>query len=227
MRLIILAKYLSYAAVVAALVVCWRVDRANARLAGENADLRSRQAAILAGVNRPILIRGLTVPLLDQVQTLDSYLVGRADAFPRQLILIYREHCGACDRQFPSWKRLVADPRMRNIETWLVSVGEGRAEAEPILEVLRGRKLPYRLLKAKNPEVFAITIGLRGLPATIVARGQGADSAIELLQEGLIEQQRLDAFLSAVSGEATVLGARVLPDGQMNSLFGVEEGVAR
>jgi hypothetical protein len=218
MRWLLKVRVLSYVAVAAALVLCWRVDRENTRLAHLNEALRASQSEIVASANSPVLIRGLTLSLLSQMDTVDQHLIKGAKPCTRQLILIYRAHCGACAQQLSSWEKLVADSRLRDAETWLVSIGDGLAEARPISETLRKRNLPYRVLKVKDPVAFVVRTGLRGVPVTIVTRSQNSDSVVELVQEGLAGEQRLELLLQAFAEGSGARGARILPFGEVDPL---------
>jgi len=211
-------KYLSYPIILIAFFVCWRIESENARLVLANQGLQARQHEILASANSPIMIRGLTVPLLDQMDTIEQHRITDESASGRQLILIYRTGCSACEQQALSWASLVADRRLRHVETWLVSLGNGRGEMQPVLDVLRKSDVPYRVLEVRKVEPFVVRTGLRAVPVTLVTRGEGPESVVEFIQQGLADQSRLDLLLEAISQKPGAQGARIGPDAQMDPL---------
>ena len=212
-----LFRGLGYLATVVVLAGCWWLERDNRRLSDYNRKLLTAQAELFATAARPIIIRGFSIPIADHADLIEEHR-GVGVAAPRQLILIFRGSCPACDRQIPYWRQFLADGSLRNMEVWLVQAGEDPGELRSLIEVITDRKLPYRRMRIRSALPFTAATGISGAPVTIVTSGVGPESLVEFVEPGLADLSRLEIIFENPRTTEAAIGARILPFGQINPL---------
>jgi len=178
----------------------------NRRLTTANGSLRATQNEIIAAANRPIVVRGFEMPLLEYADPVPKNLAGGQSA-ARQLVLIHKAHCGPCAEQMPIWEDLLRDTRFKNAETWIVSVGDPGEEPAGLVRILKDRGLPYRLLRARKPAVFSIATGITGAPATLLLQ---KEREVELVELGLADSEHLEFILTVLDSSTGAATAKMV-----------------
>jgi hypothetical protein len=137
----------------------WKLSVTNKKLVAENVNLR-----LTIGGLKPHLIRNLDLDILPLVVRVDQYHAPSATA-TESLTLVASDHCSACTRQFPLWKRLLeAGPP--NLEVWLISLDEGKSFSG-LVEYLRSNNRPYQQFKVVDQATFVLSTGIVSTPTTL------------------------------------------------------------
>jgi hypothetical protein len=160
-----------------------------------DAALREQTQAVFQAAKRPILIHGFTIPLRLFAPEVEARSY---DARPRsmQLVLVYSESCRACDAQRPIWGRVLADPRLADVETWVVEL-DVQSDTKPnsLVRTLQEHQMPYRVLRVQDKAAFSIATGIAATPLTMMTRRVGTETTVELLASGLASEEALNRFL--------------------------------
>ena len=199
--------FLSYVAAAAIVIFAWRVNDQNKRLRLEYAALLE-STGLKTALRAPV-IHGFEIPILDHVNISEDYRPVPAVPLKR-LILVYNNDCGACKQQLPHWERFLSDARVTGIDTWLVASGASGPPPANLIDILRKRKMPYRLMQVKSMAPFLVATGLVAIPMTVVTKSSGQESVVQLVHTGVADENAmatiLDLMNESTSGMTALLG---------------------
>ncbi|MGD0000739.1 MAG: hypothetical protein ABSE21_11635 [Bryobacteraceae bacterium] len=180
-----------------ALVYAWLVQRENRRLREEKKDLVSAQQEIIHAANRPVLIRGFSLPLSDEV--VEVVRERRAGQKGKRLIIIFDSTCHACKAQLPVWEAMLSDPRMKQVETWLVSLDGKLDFADRLVHVLNDKFLPFRLMRVRQRLPFVVSTGISYSPTIILTEVSNEGQRVLFVVTGSATADHCNVVLEGIS----------------------------
>ena len=204
------------------LVFSLLIMRENRRLKTNNSELVAAQQEMLHAANRPILIRGFSLPI-------QSYSIevaanrGAVRQSSRRLILIFSGTCRACQLQLPLWERMLNDGRFSDVETWLVSADNDHVVTDRLLGLLQHRRMQYKVLHVKSKIPFMLATGVSVTPTTLVAAMHDGEPVVEFVASGLMTSDQVGSLLDEVGklGKTIETGTQVFTSGA-NTPLGME-----
>lgn len=203
----------------ALLVLSLLIMRENRQLKTINSELLAAQQELLHAANRPILIRGFSLPI-------EAYSIqveanpGTVRQASRRLILIFSGTCRACQLQLALWERMLNDRRLSDVETWLVSADNDRVVTEGLLKVLKHRRMQYKVFHVKSKIPFMLATGVSVTPTTLVAAMHDGEPLVEFVSSGVMTGDQVDALLGEVGKLSKTIktGTQVITGGDTTPL---------
>lgn len=167
----------------------------------QNAELQRYATSLLRAREYPQVVTGLKIDILAESTLLERWSPsGGPDRKPLQaLVLATSDTCGFCKANLPRWEKLLAGLSLRDSqEIWLMTFNTAQ-RLQPIVQQLKARSLPFRLLAVKDPLLFSLKTGIVGVPMTFIL---GEDSSVELICNGQMGEREIQVFQDFLSGKS-------------------------
>jgi hypothetical protein len=167
----------------------------------QNVKLQRYATNLLRAREYPQVVTGLKIDILAESALLDRWPPsGSPDRKPLQaLVIATSDTCGFCKQNLPHWEKLLAGLNLRDSqEVWLMTFNTAQ-RLQPIVQQLKARNVPFRVLAVKDPLLFSLKTGIVGVPMTFVL---GEDSSVELICHGQMGDREIQIFQGFLSGSS-------------------------